>query len=658
MQRNVVRPAPKDGGAADRGAIGASLSADDWADAEFGPGLGAVLSAFADVSADLARGRSLDALLGLIAARTCELTSLLRCAVYLRDDATGLFHGRAGYQRGHDIDTRVRRLTAGFEADRFTREIVETQQPVFVADAALDPRPVRAAMREWDVRAMLGVPMVLLGEVIGILYLDNEDEPHPFARGTREIGLAFANLAAMAIAQARAATELRENLTKATRQNEVWRRSNAFEDQLTALSLDGADQLALVAALAERTGKPCAFFDAAHRCRAYAGPAAGPGADVAGVGGVGAPAIGCGPAGTMFDDLPERAAALEAALALHEEAAVRPVVIGPLPEVGIVGRVLVAPVRDGGTVRGRIVVAEHVARLGSLDVHFARHAARHLELAIASDRRQAGFEQDARAAFTRDLVGGDIAEVGLRRRAALFGFDLTADHVVALFAQRGGAVSGPGAEVLADALTLELARGSVLTVAVPEGVAAVLPLGTAPVEAALRDATAAVARVLAQVDRAGALVVAASEPCAGAAGVARAFQDVAQVQRCQLRFLGTDSARLLTVAELGPARVFLCSADRREVERYVQQTLGELLADKRASVSVLRTLGAFFDGGQTVRGAATLLGVHENTIRYRLSRVQDVTGFDVVNRPQDQLAVQIALLVVRLRGDLPRTDGA
>ena len=42
--------------------------------------------------------------------------------------------------------------------------------------------------------------------------------------------------------------------------------------------------------------------------------------------------------------------------------------------------------------------------------------------------------------------------------------------------------------------------------------------------------------------------------------------------------------------------------------------------------------------------------MHENTVRYRLSRVREITGLDVAGDADDQLSVQVALLVLRLRG--------
>jgi DNA-binding PucR family transcriptional regulator len=45
--------------------------------------------------------------------------------------------------------------------------------------------------------------------------------------------------------------------------------------------------------------------------------------------------------------------------------------------------------------------------------------------------------------------------------------------------------------------------------------------------------------------------------------------------------------------------------------------------------------------------------VHENTIRYRLARIEDRTGLGVAHDSNDQLTAQLALLLLRLEGTLP-----
>jgi hypothetical protein len=50
---------------------------------------------------------------------------------------------------------------------------------------------------------------------------------------------------------------------------------------------------------------------------------------------------------------------------------------------------------------------------------------------------------------------------------------------------------------------------------------------------------------------------------------------------------------------------------------------------------------------------AERLGVHENTIRYRLSRVEQLTGLAVTHDPDAQLQAHMALLVLELQGRVP-----
>src|SRR3954452_1370766 len=230
-----------------------------------------VVSAFSEVAHAINEKADLDTLLHLVAERICSLLEIRRCSVYLRDQASGVFRGQVAHA-DHNIDVAIKQLTAGIEADGFTREILSTQRPVLIVNAQSDPRPVRSAMIEWHVRAMLGVPMVLRGEVIGLLFLDNEELKHDFTPEEQELSQTFANLAAIAISQAQLTAELRSTLSTAAQQNAMLRRAAALEDRLTNLVLEGANLQQIAAAVTELTGKPCAIHDADYRRLASATP--------------------------------------------------------------------------------------------------------------------------------------------------------------------------------------------------------------------------------------------------------------------------------------------------------------------------------------------------------------------------------------------------
>ena len=73
----------------------------------------------------------------------------------------------------------------------------------------------------------------------------------------------------------------------------------------------------------------------------------------------------------------------------------------------------------------------------------------------------------------------------------------------------------------------------------------------------------------------------------------------------------------------------------------------------RTIEELLSTVRVFFDRGRSVRNSAKFLCVHENTIRYRLGRVLDLTGLDLAADADAQLTAQVALLILRIQGRLP-----
>ncbi|WP_440708974.1 PucR family transcriptional regulator [Herbiconiux sp. YIM B11900] len=78
-------------------------------------------------------------------------------------------------------------------------------------------------------------------------------------------------------------------------------------------------------------------------------------------------------------------------------------------------------------------------------------------------------------------------------------------------------------------------------------------------------------------------------------------------------------------------------------ERIVDTVLGGLSAISESDRTVIvETLAAFFDSDGSVADVASLLAVHENTVRNRLSRVRTITGRDPM-RPRDAAELLLAL---------------
>src|SRR5581483_2616628 len=381
-------------------------------------GYRAAIHAFSAIAEASAGEHDLDVLLHHVGREICALLGVRRCSVYLRDDS-GIFRGQIGHA-DHDIDAKVKRLVAGVEADGFTREIVATRRPVFVQDTTTDPRPIRSTMREWRVRAMLGVPMIVGGETIGILFLDNEDEPHGYAEEEQELAATFANLAAVAIRQAQLTSKLRESLRLVGRQNYALRRAAEVDAGLTRLVLEGADLRQIVEAISQLTGKPWAIYDAQFRRLADAAlPSHGKVRPLA-----------------LEPGYRECAAVTEALETLR---AARTAIVSPDRRSGLQHRHLVAAVTARDETWGYLVTMDYGSRLEPLDRIVADRAATMVALELSAARRAALARSDELESLASDLIRGDADAESLERRASFIGVRLAAPHALCFVKSRGAA---------------------------------------------------------------------------------------------------------------------------------------------------------------------------------------------------------------------------
>jgi len=109
------------------------------------------------------------------------------------------------------------------------------------------------------------------------------------------------------------------------------------------------------------------------------------------------------------------------------------------------------------------------------------------------------------------------------------------------------------------------------------------------------------------------------------------------------------AARPVAAAELLPERALAGDAEARRILR--QEVYGPL---SRAGGELLATLDAFFTAGGVLESAARACYVHPNTVRYRLRRIGDVTGFTPTD-PRDGFVLRLALAIGRL--DPPEAAG-
>jgi DNA-binding PucR family transcriptional regulator len=101
--------------------------------------------------------------------------------------------------------------------------------------------------------------------------------------------------------------------------------------------------------------------------------------------------------------------------------------------------------------------------------------------------------------------------------------------------------------------------------------------------------------------------------------------------------------RPVAADDLLPERALAGDPDARQ-----QMVLEVYLPLLRAKGTLIETLDAYFSHGASIEGAARVLFVHANTVRYRLRRIEEVSGLSPAH-PRDAYTLRVALTLGRLR---------
>jgi hypothetical protein len=110
-----------------------------------------------------------------------------------------------------------------------------------------------------------------------------------------------------------------------------------------------------------------------------------------------------------------------------------------------------------------------------------------------------------------------------------------------------------------------------------------------------------------------------------------------------------DAPRPVDADELLPERAV--AGDAGAHRRMIDLLVAPLAT---AGGDLLRTVEVYLEGGGALEACARALFVHPNTVRYRLRRIGEVTGFTPLT-PRDGFALRIALTIGRLDPSAPAT---
>lgn len=564
----------------------------------------AELSALNETASDLAALTDLDAVLTAIVRRARTLLQSDIAYLTLNDD--------------EHADTYMR-VTDGSTSAEFRRVrlpmgaglgglVAQTAMPYASASYFEDERfhhtgGIDSAVTDEGLVSILGVPLALGSQVIGVLYAANRSVK-PFSRADTALLVSLAAHAAIAIDNARllaetqsALAELEDTSAQLRVHSTSVERAADAHDRLTALLVRGGGVDDVAAVVAEVLEGEVTLLDSSDAVIATGG------ADHT----------------APLDDA--QVAALRQAA--HQAAESSRTVV----RAGLA----VAPVVAGTDVLG-VFGLRRDSGLDQADQRILERGALVTALLLLFRRNVAEAQGRVRSELLQDLLTGAVRDpADLRDRARVLGADLDRDHVVVV------------AELVGDRDRLSQAAAQATArldgfSAVHQGRLVLLVPGSAPdavlgeVERSLRAATQ------------GPLTAGIAGPVADPAAVADAHDEARRVVEALLS-LGR-SGEQAQAHDLG--FVGLLVGERPDVPGFVDAVLGPVLRyDADRGTSLVDTLDAYFrNGGNLVRTRGDL-HVHVNTVTQRLERIGVLLG-EGWQEPERQLEVQLALRLHRL----------
>ncbi|MFF3591778.1 PucR family transcriptional regulator [Streptomyces sp. NPDC002387] len=295
---------------------------------------------------------------------------------------------------------------------------------------------------------------------------------------------------------------------------------------------------------------------------------------------------------------------------------------------------LITLIRPHGKILGVLALVDPRDEADEHTVLAMEHAATALAPELAHLRNLAEVELRLHRELVDDLLAG-TDEASAYARSEAVGHDLHRSHYVVVvqwsnrtaddsFAQTvGRAASNVGMRSL-------LTRRSDHVVLVADD----RPHARALYEALARETGS----------RSGAIGV--SAPCDCLDDIPHRYQEAQralEVRRYSCERYGTTF-----FDELGLYRILGPGNDYQELETFVHEWLGQLIDyDSRHHTAMVETLSRYFDCGGNYDETAESLAIHRSTLRYRLQRIRDISGKDLVN-VEDRLNLQVATRVWKI----------
>ena len=299
-------------------------------------------------------------------------------------------------------------------------------------------------------------------------------------------------------------------------------------------------------------------------------------------------------------------------------------------------------VRDGGRVvalasprpgvLGLLALMDPDRRAGTTDVMALEHGATVLAVELARLRGLADTELRVRRELVHDLLTGTGDESAYLRAEAL-GYDLGRPHQVAVVEV---AESSPAQEDVLHA-TRRVLRHQQLPCLLGS------MAGTVVIVAAAGDRgdwEALRAGIVAELGDGSRCRIGVGDAYPRPSELPRSLREARLALRMQKA--SASAERTSVFADLDVLRMLAAVDDLTDVEAFVRKWLGALAAyDERKHTELVKTLIQYLQHGGGYEATSRALSVHRSTLKYRLQRIRELTGFNLGD-PETHFNLQLA----------------
>jgi GAF domain-containing protein len=475
--------------------------------------------------------------------------------------------------------------------------VARSREPAAVPDVSRDPRwKWVPGLDEDRFRSMLSVPIESGPRLVGVLNAQAA-ERRDFNSGDVDFLRAIAGQVAGILER----SELQRRLEAQLAEIQL---SHDIHSRFTRLSLDGAGIPAILDAVGALAGGPAALYaQDGYRVRG---------------------------AGTPSDGMPAR--------------------------LSMRGRntrdIDVVPVQAGSEVLGLLAVGHDgggVAAPGRLRA--LEHGSTVLALELSKERSAAEVERRLRGDLVEEVLAGglepDEAE-RIARQAERLGHRVPHRAWVLVLESDDdaseAALAAPGRQDSLDAALSGVIRSrmpAALTLVRSSSAVFLVPDDVAPDLVAAEKLAAQVLAAAAPVMKPGSASVGVGNLATSVAELARSHVEARQSLRLTRRAGGRG--HVTSYRSLGAFRLLLEVQSPEALRRYVDELLGPLLEYAQSrDTPLLETLEALSSARWVRRAAARQLGIHINSMTYRVERIESLTGLSL-DDPETRVAISIAL---------------